>query len=390
MNIVYITQYYPPHTGGLEYVARMQAKSAVRAGHKVSVITFAVPGTSVGTKIEQGVNVHRVRGADFFEKRFGIPFRLGGIGLLKEMTRVVRTADVVHFHDVFYTISLVGYVVATWFKKPIMLTQHVGLVPHPRRLVGWAQHLVYALWGRRIFRASRFIVTYQTTVTNFLVSQGVSKEKIIQTYNGVTLDAFKPVDQEEKTRRRKELGLPLDKQLVLFVGRMVPKKGHDILFAARDSAYDLVFVGPGTIPDAWHKTEGVHVLGERTPEEVAYLYPVVDVFAAPSRGEMFTIVMQEALASGLPLVIADAPEYEAYNLDAKKIALCELSPEAFSTTLRRIADDGDLRIRMGQYSRALAETYFNWDDNSKSVLDLYKQLYDTDTAAMQIPHVAYR
>jgi glycosyltransferase involved in cell wall biosynthesis len=377
MKIVYITQYYPPHTGGLEYVARMQAESALRAGHDVSVVTFAVHGTSVGVTTERGVVVHRVSGVDFFEKRFGIPFRIGGSGLIKEMVRSVREADVVHFHDVFYTISLVGYVVAAWYKKPVMLTQHVGIVPHPRRFVVLAQRVVYALWGQLIFRASNTIITYQTMVTDFLQSRGIAKESIAQIHNGVSLERFKPISDSEKERRRRELGLPVNKKLVLFVGRMVPKKGHHILFGARDSAYDLVFIGPGDVPHEWHTTPGVHMLGERTPEELAYLYPVVDVFAAPSQGEMFTVVMQEALASGLPLVIADAPEYRAYQLDMNNITLCEPTSEAFSTALRRIVGDEQLRTAMGSYSRTLAETYFDWDKNVQVVLDLYREMYDT-------------
>ncbi len=50
MKIVYIVQYYPPHIGGLEKVAKKQAESAVEAGHDVSVVTFALPNKLKGTE----------------------------------------------------------------------------------------------------------------------------------------------------------------------------------------------------------------------------------------------------------------------------------------------------------------------------------------------------
>ena len=54
MKILYVAQYYPPHTGGLEYVARKQACAALGAGHDVSVVTFVVSGTRAGVTVEGG------------------------------------------------------------------------------------------------------------------------------------------------------------------------------------------------------------------------------------------------------------------------------------------------------------------------------------------------
>jgi len=375
MKLAYITQYYPPHTGGLEQVAQKLAQRARSDGHKVSVVTFALPGMRSSTVEEDGVQVHRVRGMHFFDAYFGIPFCLGGTGLVRTVFRVVRQADIVHIHDVFYLSSLVGYLAAHWYDKPLVLTQHVGLVQHSSALVMFIERLVYALWGRRIFRASARSITHQPIVRDFLLAQGVPKERILEVHNGIDVQRFYPVDAAEKAQRREALGLPANRPLVLFVGRLVPKKGYRELYAARDPRYDLVFVGPGHVPKEWHGTKGVHVLGPRTQDELARLYPAMDIFAAPSRGEMFTLVMQEAMASGLPVVTTDAPEYDAYDLDQRLFVRCAPNPVTLRRELVRLADDNARRQRMGEYARSLACRLFDWDKNAGEVLDLYAAIH---------------
>ena len=135
MRIAYIVQYYPPHSGGLEQVAKRQAQSAVAVGHTVSVTTFAVRGVCPGTCDEEGVSVTRVRGWHVFDRRFGIPFCIGGVGLVRAVCRAVRAADIVHVHDVFYLPSWVAYLAARWYRKPIVLTQHVAMVAYPNMFV---------------------------------------------------------------------------------------------------------------------------------------------------------------------------------------------------------------------------------------------------------------
>lgn len=370
MKIVYAVQYYPPHTGGLEKVAQKLALSAATQGHEVHVVTFALPGTQPGTAKEDGVMVHRVRGWHFFDRVFGIPFCLGGFGLWRTMCQLVRAADVVHLHDVFYLTSLTAFLAARRYHKPILLTQHVAMVAHGS-LVMLIEKLVYSVWGTRIFHAAERIVTYQRVVADFVRAQGVPSERVVAMHNGIETDRFAPVSGEERRARREKFGVPREKPLVLFVGRFVPKKGYRALFEARSDAYDLVFVGSGTVPEAWRTTPGVHVLGERSQEEVALLMPVVDVFAAPSQGEMWTLSMQEALACGLPLVAGDAPEYAGYDLDRSRIVLCEPTPESLKAELTRVCGDEALRERMGAYSRELAERYFDWEKNVHEVLALY-------------------
>lgn len=375
MKIAYVVMYYPPHTGGLELVAQKQAESALQAGHSVSVVTFALTKKDLGTRDEHGVQVTRVRGIHFFDTYFGIPFCIGGIGMLRALQKAVRDTDVVHLHDVFYMTSWFAYLFAQLYRKPVVLTQHVAMVAHPSRIVTAIQSIVYRVFGTRICRGSQKIVVYNAIVKKFLMTEmGVRERNILEVRNGVAIERYKPVGREEKIRLREKFGLPTDRPLALFVGRFVPKKGYKELYEARDSSFDVVFVGSGTLPRAWYGEEGVHILGERAQAEMADIYAAADVFVSPSRGELFTLTMQEAFASGLPVITTNEKEYASAELDLQKIVLCEPTAVCLRKEIHKLIQDTSSMEAMGAYSRSLAEERFSWNANIEAVLALYKTL----------------
>lgn len=369
MNILCIAHYYPPHVGGLEVVARKQAESLCRAGHEVTVVTCASDGL-VGSMREGDVLVYRARALNIFDALFGIPFPLGGIGLVSRIFREVGKADLVHVHDVFYMTSWIAYAAALVQRKPIYLTQHVAIVNHPNALVMALQHLVYATFGALIFARARAIVVYNETVKNFLRSRSVDQDRIRQMRNGVDLATFHPADIDDKQMLRASFGLP-DRPLVLFVGRLVPKKGFDALYRARHVDFDIVFAGSGSIPEGWESTPGMHFLGPVSQVRLADLYRACDVFVLPARGELFTLAMQEAMATGLPVVTTDEKEYAAYDIDRDGIALCEPVPTMLREHILRILSNPDQAARMSAYSLKLAQEWFDWEKNANELIDIY-------------------
>ncbi|MDO8523836.1 MAG: glycosyltransferase [bacterium] len=371
MRILSVSHYYPPHVGGLEIIAKKQVKSLAKKGHEVSVIAFAGAGEKSGTTIEDGIVVHRVRTLNLFDTRFGIPFPIGGIGLILELWREVSSAEAVHVHDVFYQSSWIAYLFAYLLGKPLFLTQHVGLVEHPSRLVMGIERIVLSTWGALIFRYSTVIVVYNYNVREFLIRSGVDPHKIQELPNGIDLSLFHPPEKNEKKKLRLSFGLPAGRPLVLFVGRFVPKKGFETLFEARDAAYDLVFAGSGELPKRWNKTDGVYVMGALTQERLASLYRAVDIFALPAKGEILTLSMQEAMASGLPVITTDEPGYAEHALDATLVTFVEPTARSLKRAIQDVLKDTALRERMSAYSLKIARERFDWNKNIESVLALY-------------------
>src|SRR5436309_15882902 len=131
--------------------------------------------------------------------------------------------------------------------------------------------------------------------------------------------------------------------LVLSVGRDVPEKGFDTLTAAsREAGVSLETVRGGL-----------------TEDELARRYVEADVFALLSRQETWGVVVNEAAASGLPLVLS-ARVGAAYDLlrDGENGFLVPADDVAAAAdALRRLADDPELRSRMGARSRDLVREW---------------------------------
>jgi glycosyltransferase involved in cell wall biosynthesis len=131
--------------------------------------------------------------------------------------------------------------------------------------------------------------------------------------------------------------------LVLSVGRDVPEKGFDTLAAACvESGVRLETVRGGLSED-----------------ELARRYAQADIFALLSRHEPWGVVVNEAAASGLPLVLS-ARVGAAHDLlrDGENGFLVPADdPGAAAQALRRLADDAELRRRMGERSRELVRAW---------------------------------
>lgn len=369
-NILIVTHYYPPHIGGIEIVAFNQARQLALVGHTVTVITSRI-GSEPQDEVVQGVRVLRIPVWNYFEK-WGVPFPVFSPRIWSALSRVVKTVDVVHVHDIFYISSFLAVIAARLYKRPIVLTQHVARVMHSSRLVMIVQRIAYATWGAFVLHSSAIVIVYNDIVKQFLTNEcGVPTRRVIELRNGIDLKLFHPATDGEKLELRRRFGLPLEKPLVLFVGRLVPKKGAMKLFEASDKEYDIAFVGSGDALDGRTGTSGVHIMGSMGQAELAKLYRTADLFVFPSEGEMFTLAMQEAMASGLPVVTTNEQGYAKYDIDRDLIALVQSTSDELKTTIKRLINDKSRLDSMSAYSLRLARERFDCEANTKHMLKVY-------------------
>jgi glycosyltransferase involved in cell wall biosynthesis len=374
-RILLVSHYYPPHLGGIENVVRQEAVRLAARGLDVCVLTTGPRGS---VRTEEGVRVVRVAAWNGPERRAGVSFPVPGPGLAAAALRWTRWADAVHVHDCLYPTSWAAWAATALLRTPRLVTQHVGLVAHPSAPVRLVQQAVYATAGRGLLRGSRAVLTLNASVAAFAVSRGARPERLRHLPNGVDTDLFRAPDSAEaRSGARKSFGLPAERPLVLFVGRLVPKKGYDLLLAGHhpEADYDLVFAGDGTADAAAELAgrPGVHHMGALDPERLAEAYRACDVFALPSTAEGFPLTVQEAMASGLPVVTTDDPGYAPYALDGAGVELLPRDVAALRDTLTRLVGDPSLRERMGSRARDRAERDFTWDQHVDALLGHYRE-----------------
>jgi D-inositol-3-phosphate glycosyltransferase len=371
MRILVVSAYAHPHIGGIEVVVAQQARTLAALGHEVTVVTSRCARSEAALEEVDGYTVVRISAWNFFEERIGVPFPIWNLSAVWRLADLIRRCDFVHVHDVYYGSSILAASIARRYRRPIFVTQHVAVVEHDKAFVKLVQRLVYSTAGRRLWSRAETITIYNRIVENFLHSHGVPPEKISLTYNGIDTEYFRPGMGDRALVTRQRYGLSPDVPIVLSVGRLVPKKGFQTVMDARSSEYQIVHAGPGTIPS---DTPGVRFLGPLNRSELRDLYQASDIFAFTAIGEMLTLVMQEAMACGLPVVAAADEAYSRYDLDPSGIALVDPTAETLRSVFLDILGNQSRMRYMQTYSRWLAEERFDWSKNSKNTIAIASQL----------------
>lgn len=375
-RVLIVSHYYPPHAGGIEIVAQNQARGLAKLGHDVVVVTSSVSRAEVSGR-DGAVRVVRVKAWNILQK-LGVPFPLFAPRIAVDLFRETERADIVHIHDAFYVSSLWAVVAARVRRKPVVLTQHVAMVTHGMRVITGLQRLVYATTGALIFHLSDKILILNDRVEAFLLDQRVERGKIQWFPNGVDGELFRPATVAEKFASRARYGLDVRKPVVLFVGRYVPKKGYQQVLNAQSEAYQLVFAGGVT---SQQSTERAKFLGEVPHDALADIFHAADVFLLPSEGEGFPLTVQEAMASGLPIVMKDDIGYRRYGLDQELVVrLADSNPDTITRAVTELICEPERLRTMAAYSSKFATTQFSWTTLIRQLDAIYDSLLGSGEA----------
>ncbi|PQP84977.1 glycosyltransferase family 1 protein [Paenibacillus sp. PCH8] len=206
---------------------------------------------------------------------------------------------------------------------------------------------------------------------------------------GADLTRFKPAESsEERLRLRKQYGVtkPLS---ILYVGRLIPGKGVDILIRAmsllqRQMSVQLVVAGKGPpryvrrLRDLALKQK-VHVSfrGQINHEHIDQLYRAVDFLVCPSqKHEAFGLVNVEAMASGLPVIASDNGGIREIIQSGTNGYLVTnyRHPRSFTSCLHKLANSPTSAQALGEAGRASAVAQFSWARTALHLESIYTRL----------------
>lgn len=174
------------------------------------------------------------------------------------------------------------------------------------------------LLGKFLFRFIDYFLYVGKQNKEFYLYYGVSENKLIFTPHAVDNDRFRAEYEKYKDKKpelRKELGLPIDKKIILMTGKYIEvKRPLDLLKAynlLNDERTALVFLGDGKLRKEMEHyinredLKNVYFTGFKNQSEISKYYSAADIFVLPSESETWGLVVNEAMNFGLPVILSD-------------------------------------------------------------------------------------
>jgi len=283
---------------------------------------------------------------------------------IRTLVREVQRSDVVVVHDSLYVTSIVALLTSRSRRKPVVLIQHISGIAFSSRILRSLMRLANMLVTRQMTRAADKLVFISDTVRRDLLGDPAWREYRLA-FNGVDGTLFYPPVAPSSGGRASA-------RPVLFVGRYVEKKGLAVIRKLAASRPDLDFhlAGSGPIKPASWRLANVRDLGPQSQRALADLYRTADVLLLPSVGEGYPLVIQEAMACGLP-VICGTPSERADPAAAKWItgvAIDLADPDGSAARCAEAIDasrpDEAARAEMAAY----AACTYDWRAMAEAVL----------------------
>jgi D-inositol-3-phosphate glycosyltransferase len=368
MHVLIVSHYLPPHVGGIEVLVSELAARLRAGGHRVTLVSSAVGPAGAGDETRE--DTHRVAAWNFLEEKLHVPFPIFAPAILPAMRAAVREADVVHAHGVLYLSSWLALLCCWWYRKPLVVTEHVGFVPYASAALNAIQRTVLRLLTPLFLRGAQATVTYNRRVYEWLQSFAIHPERLFFVVNGIDTDRFRPPEAGEKLAARRQLGLPEDVPLALFVGRFVQKKRPDLMLRSGDPAFALLMCGHGDLP-AVDSASAVHVLRDVAHDRMPLVYRAADIMVLPSQGEGFPVAIMEAMACGLPVVACADRAYDEYAVDDELVQVAA-DAAAIRGEVAALAADANERARRAAQARQRALADFSMQRSAEQHLEIYR------------------
>ena len=390
MHILHLTPYYAPAYafGGVVRSVEGMTRALVRRGHTVTVLTTDALDPQMRYKgdlntLQAGVQVVRAPNLLPALRRYNLSTPNTMVALASELLPPV---DVVHCHE-FRTIeNLLVTPLAARLQKPLVLS------PHGTLALGTGRSTLKRLWDGLLSSAAalRFNHVVALSQPELADVQALwptfGRRRIATTFsvipNGVDPADFADHSGRAAFRERYHLG---DDTVCLFMGRLHLRKGVGLLVEAFKAANlpntRLVIVGPDEgMADTLRPLLDARIIltGYLGGADRLAAFAAADVLALPAVGEGLPMVVLEAMAAGLPVIVSpgcNLPEVAQYQAGLEVEAA--LAP--LTNALRELLPDAARRTGMSAAASKLVNERFTWDSVAAQLERLYNTVASNST-----------
>ena len=386
--------------GGMNIYVVENAIQMAKAGVKVDIFTRAdKSGLADSVEIAPGVEVHHLEaGPVSYLTKEELPSQIGALThafMEHQSGKPNNYYDIIHSH--YWISGQLGWMISERTGVPLVHTMHtMAKVKNLSLAEGDKEEpLIRALGEEQIVKNANALIANTDAEAAALVSlYGASPEKVHVVTPGVDLARFAPANG--KGSARSKLNIAPDALMLLFVGRIQPHKGPDVLVRAVAEMLThsphlrakLALVIMGGASGSGHAEperlrsmakflgieDVIHFIDPVLRSDLPDWYRAADLVCVPSYSESFGLVALEAQACGTPVVATAVGGLRTAVSDGISGSLVDgHDPKAWASVINRLLLEPQRRIvlSMGAIEHAAK---FGWERTARGTLDVYDQV----------------
>lgn len=293
--------------------------------------------------------------------------------------------NLVHTHAIFSYPTLPAHWVCQLYKIPYLMTSHGMLEPWALSYKSTKKKLYFNLFEKpSLQRASAIQILASTEAIN--VKQLGLKSPLVLVPNGIYQNDFQELPNSEIFYQK--FPETRNKTLILFLGRIDPKKRLDLLAIAFKKIHiqfpdtHLILAGPDninfspTVKDYFSEInclDDVTFTGMLTGTLKYATLAAADIYVAPSYSEGFSVSVLEGMASGLPCVITTGCNFPEATRE-KAALVVDIDATQIGNALLWCLAHPEESKQMGDRARKLIFEKYTWNNIGKIMIETYKNI----------------
>lgn len=389
MNIAFFTDTYHPYVSGVANSIDLFKDELEKQGHQVFIFAPLLKDEN-GNVPKDGLRVYRVESLkqDVFSE---FTMTLPNLPPIFHDFYKFKI-DIVHSHTPFY-MGMYASIVALFYNIPVVHTYHTLYEKY-------TGHSLFKKWYRMdkaVMSLAKDISVFYSQRCDALISPSEKVKKMLQEYGvkndisviqtGIELDKFSNV---EKNYLRSKFNIPADKKIVMYLGRVALPKNPMFLaemfeaVAKKDDNCVMAIIGSGpSLEDlknefAKKKLQDKVIFGGfANRDEVPKCFADAEIFVFASKTDTQSLVLLEAAASGLPIVmLKDEGLTSVVSNSENGFEIPNDDSSLYSEKVLELLRNSNLRAKMSTKSLELAKL-FSIQNQTQKLLNLYLETIES-------------
>lgn len=385
MKILMFTPYLGSVYGGTSKVVTELSQGLAKLGVTVDIIT-----TNANASGKLDVTLHTwLKQSSYKVQYFNCWHQDDSIfsfSIINWLLQHINEYDLVHTNTVFCPLSLLITWISRLHKIPYIMTPHGMLEPWALSYKAWKKRFYYTMLEKPALQQASAIHVLANSEADHL--NNLSFQHTIVIPNGIHCQEFETLPDPEFFYQ--QFPATLNKTIILFLGRIDPKKGLDLLAPAFAKAHHqfphthLVVAGPdsiGFLPTARSYFEqagcldAVTFTGMLTGSLKYAALATASLYVAPSYSEGFSMSVLEGMASELPCIITTGCNFPEAAV-AKAAHIVNIDTDQIANALIKCLSNPQEAKAMGDRAREFIFQNYTWEQAAKKLIQVYTAIIE--------------